>query len=90
MKNLTPTLIVMAILISCNGPLKKKIEYPVTKKGDVIDSYFGTKVPDPYRWLEDDKSDETASWVREQNKITSGYLESIPYKEEIKSRLKKM
>jgi prolyl oligopeptidase len=90
MKNLILTLVVMAILISCNGPLKKKIEYPVTKKGDVIDSYFGTKVPDPYRWLEDDKSDETASWVREQNKITSGYLESIPYKEKIKSRLKKM
>ena len=90
MKNQFLTIIVMAILISCNGPVKKKIEYPVTKKGDVIDTYFGTKVPDPYRWLEDDKSVETAAWVKEQNKVTFGYLESIPYRKEIKSRLEKM
>ena len=90
MKKQILTIIVMAILISCNGPVKKKIEYPVTKKGDVIDSYFGTKVPDPYRWLEDDKAAETAAWVKEQNKVTFGYLEAIPYREEIKSRLGKM
>ncbi|MGD0753799.1 MAG: prolyl oligopeptidase family serine peptidase [Bacteroidales bacterium] len=90
MKNQFLTIIVMAILISCNGPVKKKIEYPLTKKGDVIDTYFGTKVPDPYRWLEDDKSVETAAWVKEQNKVTFGYLESIPYRKEIKSRLEKM
>ena len=70
--------------------MKKKIEYPVTKKGDVVDTYFGTKVPDPYRWLEDDRSEETAAWVKEQNKVTFGYLETIPYREEIKSRLQKM
>ncbi len=70
--------------------MKKKIEYPVTKKGDVIDTYFGTKVPDPYRWLEDDKSEETAAWVKEQNKVTFSYLEKIPYREEIKTRLEKM
>ena len=90
MKNLILTPIVMAILISCNGPEKKKIEYPVTKKGDVIDNYFGAKVPDPYRWLEDDKSEETSTWVKEQNKVTFGYLATIPYREEIKSRLEKM
>jgi prolyl oligopeptidase len=84
------TTIVMAFLISCNRPMKNKIEYPVTKKGDVTDNYFGTEVPDPYRWLEDDKSEETAAWVREQNKVTFGYLESIPYREEIKERLGKM
>ena len=90
MKNLILTTIVMAILISCNGPVKKKIEYPVTKKGDVTDNYFGTKVPDPYRWLEDDKSAETAAWVKEQNLVTFGYLANIPYREEIKSQLEKM
>lgn len=90
MKNLILTTIVMAILISCNGPVKKKIEYPVTKKGDVTDNYFGTKVPDPYRWLEDDKSPETAAWVKEQNLVTFGYLANIPYREEIKSQLEKM
>jgi prolyl oligopeptidase len=90
MKNQILAITVMAILISCNSPVNKKIEYPLTKKGDVIDSYFGTKVPDPYRWLEDDKSMETAAWVKEQNKVTFGYLEAIPYREEIKSRLEKM
>lgn len=90
MKNQILTTVLMAILISCNGPEKKKIEYPVTKKGDVIDSYFGTQVPDPYRWLENDKSEETSAWVKEQNKITFAYLEAIPYREDIKSRLMKM
>ena len=90
MKNQILTIIVMAILISCNGPVKRKIVYPVTKKGDIVDSYFGTKVHDPYRWLEDDKSEETAAWVKDQNKVTFGYLESIPYRGEIKSRLEKI
>ena len=90
MKNQILTIIVIAIMISCNGPVNKKILYPATKKGDVIDSYFGTKVPDPYRWLEDDRSEETASWVKEQNKITFGYLETIPYRDQLKSRLEKM
>jgi prolyl oligopeptidase len=90
MKNQILTIIGMAILISCNTPMKKKIDYPATKKGDVVDTYFGTKVPDPYRWLEDDRSEETAAWVKEQNKVTFGYLETIPYREEIKSRLQKI
>jgi prolyl oligopeptidase len=90
MKTLILTIIVMASMISCNGPVTNKITYPVTKKGDVIDSYFGTKVSDPYRWLEDDKSAETSAWVKEQNKITFGYLETIPFREELKSRLEKM
>ena len=80
----------MSTLISCNGPVKNKIVYPETKKGDVVDSYFGTSVSDPYRWLEDDRSVETANWVKEENKITFGYLENIPFRQEIKSRLEKM
>jgi len=80
----------MTILTSCNGPVIKNLEYPVTKKGDVVDTFFGTKVPDPYNWLEDDKSAETMAWVKEQNKLTFGYLEKIPYREELKSRLEKM
>ena len=81
---------VMSTLISCNGPVKNKIVYPETKKGDIVDSYFGTSVSDPYRWLEDDRSVETANWVKEENKITFGYLENIPFRQEIKSRLEKM
>jgi len=90
MKNLILTIFALAMLISCNGPMKKKTEYPLTNKGDLTDTYFETIVPDPYRWLEDDKSAETAAWVKEQNSITFGYLETIPYREEIKSRLEKM
>ena len=90
MKNFILIIIAMTLIVSCKGPSDKKIEYPVSKKGDVKDNYFGTEVPDPYRWMEDDRSEETAAWVAEQNKVTFGYLETIPYREEIKKRLEKM
>ncbi|WDE02299.1 prolyl oligopeptidase family serine peptidase [Thalassomonas actiniarum] len=65
----------------------QNITYPVTKKIDVVDEYFGTKVVDSYRWLEDDMSAETADWVKAQNKTTFSYLNNIPYREKIKTRL---
>src|ERR1043166_2185315 len=68
------------------GPNK----YPETKKVDVVDDYFGTKVPDPYRWLEDDRSPEVAAWVEAQNKVTAAYLDQIPYRAAIKDRLLKL
>jgi len=80
-------LLVVFVMISCN---RDKMNYPVTKTGNVIDTIFGTPVPDPYRWLEDDMSEQTASWVREQNKVTFAYLGKIPYREQIKERLTKM
>ena len=61
--------------------------YPVTRKGDTVDDYFGTKVADPYRWLEDDHSAETGQWVEAQNKVTFAYLDKIPYRGKIKERL---
>ncbi|MBU1620055.1 MAG: prolyl oligopeptidase family serine peptidase [Gammaproteobacteria bacterium] len=61
--------------------------YPVTNKGDVVDTYFEEKVADPYRWLEDDRSSETGNWVKEQNKVTFAYLEQISYRDQIKQRL---
>lgn len=64
-----------------------KGQYPLTNKGTQTDEYFGTKVQDPFRWLEDDRSAETKSWVAEQNKVTSAYLGKIPYREDIKKRL---
>ncbi len=54
-----------------------QIKYPETKKVTQVDDYFGTKVSDPYRWLEDDKSDETAAWVAAENKVTQDYLSKI-------------
>jgi len=63
------------------------IVYPVTLQGDVIDNYFGTQVADPYRWLEDDRSVETASWVKSQNRVTNKFLAQIPYREQLQQRL---
>jgi len=62
-------------------------KYPKTKKGDVVDDLHGTKVADPYRWLEDADSEETKAWVTEQNKLTFGWLEKIPARAGLKSRL---
>ncbi len=67
-----------------------RLEYPETKKGDVTDTYFGTTVADPYRWLEDDKSPEVAAWVEAENKVTFAYLDKIPYRSQVKDRLTKL
>jgi prolyl oligopeptidase len=64
-----------------------RVDYPRSKTVDVFDTYHGQVVTDPYRWLEDDKSSETAMWVEAQNKITFDYLESIPEKDKINNRL---
>ena len=67
-----------------------QIKYPETKKVDQEDNYFGTIVKDPYRWLEDDNSDETKGWVKEENKVTEDYLSKIPFREKVKSKLTEM
>ncbi|HWK58514.1 MAG TPA: prolyl oligopeptidase family serine peptidase [Parapedobacter sp.] len=66
------------------------LPYPATGKGDVTDDYFGTEVPDPYRWLENDMADDTKAWVSEQNKVTEAYLEQIPFRDAIYKRLEKL
>jgi len=63
------------------------LHYAPTQKGDVVDTYFGTQVADPYRWLEDDRSAQTGDWVKAQNKVTFDYLAQIPYRDQIKQRL---
>src|SRR6185503_21135218 len=65
----------------------QSLQYPVTKKVDHVDTYHGTKVPDPYRWLEDDTSAETAAWVEAENKVTFAYLDKIPYRAQLNKRL---
>ncbi|MDA3866535.1 MAG: prolyl oligopeptidase family serine peptidase [Salinivirgaceae bacterium] len=89
MNKITWLFVIFAFLMSCNTK-KEKIDippYPETKKGDVVDEYFGHKVPDPYRWLENDTSKATADWVAAQNKVTFGYLDQIPFRDAIKNRL---
>lgn len=66
------------------------LPYPATEKGDIIDDYFGTEVPDPYRWLENDTASDTKTWVAEQNKVTNAYLEQIPFRDAIYKRLEKL
>ncbi len=80
-------LIVILLFLSMNIKSYSQNKYPVTKKVKQTDTYFGQKVEDPYRWLEDDKSKETSKWVEEQNKTTQEYLSKIPYRNEIKECL---
>ncbi|MBX9781992.1 MAG: prolyl oligopeptidase family serine peptidase [Chitinophagaceae bacterium] len=67
-----------------------QIKYPVTKKVDTVNNYFGTMVADPYRWLEDDNSAETKAWVEAQNAVTFDYLTKIPFRDKVKARLSEM
>jgi len=83
------TLVLMtAVLAGCKQEVK--IEYPAAKKADQTDEYFGTVVADPYRWLEDDNSAETAEWVTAQNLITQDYLSKIPFRDALKTRFEKI
>jgi prolyl oligopeptidase len=67
-----------------------RLTYPETAKVDLVEDYFGTKVPDPYRWLEDDRSPKVQSWVEAENKVTFAYLDKIPYRSQLKDRLTKL
>ena len=78
----------LTIILSCQNT--NNLKYPTTEKMVVIDSYFETDIQDPYRWLEDDLSEETMNWVSNQNKTTFNYLNSIPYKRNIKKRLEQI
>ena len=94
MKKLAFLFLTTLLIISCKNEnktdLSMELTYPDTKKVDTVDTYFDTEVKDPYRWLEDDMSEETAAWVQSQNKVTFGYLDQIPYREELKNRLEKL
>jgi prolyl oligopeptidase len=94
MKKAILIVLLMSIFMACKNE-KTKVEpiqviYPETKKVDTVDTYFDENIKDPYRWLEDDKSEETEAWVKSQNEVTFGYLDNIPYREELKDRLSKL
>ncbi|MFD2718052.1 prolyl oligopeptidase family protein [Hymenobacter monticola] len=65
----------------------KTLPYPKPRTVDTVTTYFGTKVADPYRWLENDQAPDTKSWVQDENKVTQGYLSQIPFRETIRKRL---
>jgi len=83
-------ILVVATVLSSYGQKQKNVKYPQTKKGETVDLYFDSKVNDPYRWLEDDKSEETAAWVKAENEVTYDYLSQIPFRNELKDRLEKL
>ena len=93
------TLVALSLFLSLPGAHAQRngegggsgrIKYPETKKVEAVDDYFGTKVTDPYRWLEDDNAPEVAAWVEAQNKVTFGYLDSIAYRPQLRKRLEKL
>ncbi len=84
--SLIPALILISLVFSCKAK-QETFTYPVTEKVDVVDDYFGTKVADPYRWLEDDKAEKVKQWVEAQNNVTFNYLAKIPFRENIRQRL---
>ena len=94
MKKLAFLFLTILLIISCKNEnkteLSMELTYPETKKVDTVDTYFDAEVKDPYRWLEDDMSEETGDWVEAQNKVTFGYLDKIPYRSELKNRLEKL
>jgi len=90
MKNLIILIFFVLILMGCKEDVKFEtidVVYHPTKKVDTVTNYFGTDVKDPYRWLEDDRSEETKIWIKIQNEVTFGYLDKIPFREELKERL---
>ena len=89
MKKIIVILLITAT-VGSYGQKQKSMKYPQTKKGETVDLYFDTKVNDPYRWLENDKSDETAAWVKAENELTYDYLSKIPFRKELKDRLQKL
>lgn len=90
MKN-TPLMMVAAVallLSACTTQTNEKtMEYPKTAKVDTVDHYFGTSIPDPYRWLEDDNSEATKAWVKEENAVTDAFMAQIPFRQQINDRL---
>ncbi|HLN74224.1 MAG TPA: hypothetical protein VK205_13075, partial [Prolixibacteraceae bacterium] len=84
MKRIVISILALTFMMSFT---EKLIQYIPTQKGEVKDTYFGTEVADPYRWLEDDNSPETAEWVKTQNQLTFGYLAQLPSREKINKRL---
>ena len=80
----------VAVSASCSAPSPAPMTYPTSKKVDQVDIYHGVSVADPYRWLEDDRSAETAAWVEAQNAVTFAHLDTIPFRSKLSSRVEQL
>ncbi len=94
MKTILNIALILAFILSTNQIIAQNsqmsLKYPQTKKVNTVDTYFGTEINDPYRWLEDDRSKETEAWVKAQNEVTFNYLNKIPFRENFKKRLEEI
>lgn len=96
MRTITISVVAAFLFFSCESTSTQEslsdieMKYPETQKDNIIDTYFGTEVPDPYRWLENDTASEVADWVKAQNKVTFSYLEKIPFRQSLRSRLEEL
>ena len=79
--------LLLCIAVFIAGSAQSQFKYPPTVRQEQKDTYFGTEISDPYRWLEDDRSAETGQWVKEQNIVTENYLKTIPFRDNLKKRL---
>ena len=87
----TKHIVLITALVSSSLTIySQTVNYPQTKKIEFADTYHGIKVPDPYRWLEDDNSAETKEWVKAENAVTHAYLDAIPFRNKIRERLEKI
>jgi prolyl oligopeptidase len=82
--------VILASSCKSGGTKEAKMAYSTAKKVDTVFDYNGTKVADPYNWLEADGSDDVKNWIEEENKLTFGYIDSIPYKQNIRKRLEEI
>ena len=74
-------------MIATSAAMAQQLHYPKAAKDNTVDEYFGVKVADPYRWLENDTSAQTAAWVEAENKVTNAYLKKIPFRQKLLKRL---
>lgn len=84
-----PFILFIVTIMSCSKSPQPEVisKYPSSAKVDTVDNYFGEVVPDHYRWMENDTTDQVAHWVKSQNDVTFGFLEKIPYRDQLKKRL---
>jgi prolyl oligopeptidase len=78
------------LVLMASMSLAQSLQYPAARKMEQTDTYHGVKVSDPYRWLEDDHSEETARWVKAENEVTFSYLDKIPYRAQVMKRLEQV
>ena len=83
-------ILILMAAIATNCAIAQSIHYPKAVKDGTVDEYFGTKVADPYRWLENDTSRQTAAWVEAENRVTTAYLSRIPFRQKLLKRLKQL